>query len=49
MGFPYVVPGWWPDIAGLIIEDNTDWAEVTELVTDSYRRLAPKMLRELLP
>jgi YjbR len=47
-GYPYVVPPWWPDIAGLIIEDNTDWVEVSELVVDSYRRLAPKSLRHQL-
>ena len=47
-GYPYVVPSWWPDIAGLIIEDNDDtfdWAEVGELVTESYLRLAPRFLR----
>lgn len=30
------------------IVDGTDWQEIRELVTDSYRRLAPKELTALL-
>lgn len=43
-GPPYVVPTWWPDIAGLVINEATDWDEVAELLTDSYTLLAPKRL-----
>jgi hypothetical protein len=33
---------------GVRLTDQTDWAEIRELVTESYRRLAPKKLRTLL-
>jgi hypothetical protein len=41
---PFFRPGWWPDIAGMQLDDSTDWAEVTDLVTASYRLLAPRKL-----
>jgi hypothetical protein len=28
----------------VLLTDDTDWEEIRELVTDSYRRLAPKKL-----
>jgi hypothetical protein len=31
-----------------LLGDDTDWAEVRELVTESYRILAPKKLGALL-
>jgi hypothetical protein len=43
-GPPFFKPVWFPDIVGLHLTDATDWTEVTELVTDSYRLLAPKRL-----
>jgi len=27
---------------GFVVEDTTDWVEVAELVTESYRRIAPR-------
>jgi hypothetical protein len=30
------------------LTDDTDWTEVRELVTESYRSLAPKKLTDLL-
>jgi hypothetical protein len=30
------------------LTDDTDWEEIRELVTESYRRLAPKKLIALL-
>jgi hypothetical protein len=30
------------------LTDGTDWDEIRELVTESYRRLAPKKLTALL-
>jgi hypothetical protein len=30
------------------VTDDTDWAEIRELVTESYRILAPKKLTALL-
>jgi hypothetical protein len=41
---PYFKPVWWPDIAGMAIDADTDWDEVGMRLTDSYRALAPKRL-----
>jgi len=43
-GHPYFKPVWFPDIVGLVLDDDTDWDEIAELVTDSYCVLAPKRL-----
>ena len=34
--------------SGIIIDNTTDWTEIRELITDSYRLLAPKKLTALL-
>ena len=44
MGVPYFYAGWGRDVVGLVLDDDTDWDEVEELITDSYRELAPRML-----
>jgi hypothetical protein len=36
------------DRIGVILTDDTDWEEIRELVTESYRILAPKKLAALL-
>jgi hypothetical protein len=36
------------DRLGVVLDDDTDWTEIRELVTDSYRILAPKKLSALL-
>lgn len=33
---------------GLVLDDTTDWDELRELITDSYRLLAPKKLTALI-
>ena len=49
-GLPFFKPkyvgnsGW----IGIMISDRTDWAEVEELVLDSYVAIAPKKLSKLL-
>jgi predicted DNA-binding protein (MmcQ/YjbR family) len=46
-GHPYFSRGPWDDRLGriaVLIEATTDWDEITELVTDSYRLTAPKKL-----
>lgn len=48
MGHPYFRPVWFPDIVGIFLDDDTDWNEVAELVTESYCVLAPKKLVELV-
>ncbi len=36
------------DRIGVRLTDDTDWEEIRELVTESYRLLAPKKLTALL-
>jgi len=36
------------DRIGVRLTNDTDWEEIRELVTDSYRKLAPKKLTALL-
>ena len=43
-GRPYFKPVWFADIAGRVLDDDVDPAEVAELVAESYRLLAPKRL-----
>jgi YjbR len=47
-GPPFYKPPWSPTIVGMVIDDDTDWAEVAELVTESYRCCAPQKLGRLL-
>ena len=47
-GHPFFRPRWWNDIVGMVIDRDVDWSEVAELLTDSYRLLAPKKLAALL-
>jgi hypothetical protein len=42
---PFFKPVWWPDIAGVFLDEGTDWDEVAKLIEGSYRVLAPKQLR----
>ncbi len=48
MPLPYFKPVWFPDIVGLRIDDDTDWDEVGELLTESYCTRAPKRLVALV-
>ena len=45
MGDPFY-PGWGPGLIAMVLrdDDTTDWSEVSELLADSYRLLAPKKL-----
>jgi hypothetical protein len=50
-GHPYFSRGPWDERLGriaILIEPATDWGQVAELVTDSYRLTAPKKLIALL-
>ncbi len=52
VGPPFFKPVWFRDIVGLVLDPDpaaVDWDEVAELVTDSYRLLAPKRLAAQLP
>jgi hypothetical protein len=47
-GAPFFKPVWFPDIVGMVIDDDVDWTEIAELITDSYCVLAPKKLRDIV-
>jgi hypothetical protein len=47
-GLPFYKPAWSPTIVGMVIDDDTDWLEVADLVTESYRVCAPQKLARLL-
>lgn len=43
-GPPFFVARWGRDVVGLELRDDTDWAELAELLTDSFCVLAPHKL-----
>ncbi|WP_327000002.1 MmcQ/YjbR family DNA-binding protein [Dactylosporangium sp. NBC_01737] len=43
-GHPFHRASWGVDVVVMVLDDDADWQEITELVTDSYRVLAPKRL-----
>lgn len=47
-GHPFFPLGWGRNVVGLLLDDDTDWDEVAELVTESYCVLAPKKLAALV-
>jgi hypothetical protein len=48
IGHPFYASRAGLDRVGVWLTDDTDWEEIRELVTESYRRLAPKKLIALL-
>ncbi|MBD3923767.1 MmcQ/YjbR family DNA-binding protein [Nocardioides cavernae] len=46
MGGPYFRSGWGDNYIGLLLDDDTDWDELAELLTDSYCLQAPARLAE---
>jgi hypothetical protein len=49
MGTPYFKANWGGNVVGLLIDDNADWEELAELLTDSYCIQAPTALAEQVP
>jgi hypothetical protein len=47
-GHPFFFLGWGRNAVGMVIDDETDWDEIRELVTESYCVLAPKKLVALV-
>ena len=47
-GPPYFYAGWGRDVVGLVLDEDTDWAEVAELMTESYCVMAPQKLVDQL-
>jgi hypothetical protein len=41
LGEPYFRAGWGSNVVGLILDRETDWTELAELLTDSYCIVAP--------
>ncbi|MGD9996389.1 MAG: MmcQ/YjbR family DNA-binding protein [Ilumatobacteraceae bacterium] len=48
-GPPFFAPPWRADEVGMSLDDSTDWAEVAELITESYCVLAPAKLARAVP
>jgi YjbR len=48
VGHPFFASRAGRDRIGVLLTDDTDWEEIRELVTESYRILAPKKLSALL-
>jgi YjbR len=47
-GPPFIELGWGRDVMGVVIDAETDWDEVRELLTESYCVFAPKKLIGLI-
>jgi hypothetical protein len=48
VGPPFFWPGWFADLAGMALDEDTDWDDVAELVVDSWCTLAPRKLLDRL-
>jgi YjbR len=48
VGHPFFPSGAGRDRVGVWLTDDTDWEEIRELLTESYRRIAPKKLTALV-
>lgn len=44
LGAPYFKVGWGANVVGMLLDDDTDWDELAELLTDSYCLQAPQRL-----
>ena len=49
LGEPYFRGSWGDNMVGMLLDDDTDWQEVAELLTDSYCLQAPQRLVEQVP
>ena len=47
-GHPFFVLGWGRDAMGMVLDADTDWDEVRELLTESYCVMAPQKLIALV-
>ena len=46
LGAPYFRAGWGRNVVGMLLDAQTDWEELAELLTDSYCLQAPQRLSE---
>jgi hypothetical protein len=44
LGNPYFKGSWGTNVVGMLLDDDTDWEELAELLTDSYCIQAPQHL-----
>ncbi|GIG70037.1 MmcQ/YjbR family DNA-binding protein [Phytomonospora endophytica] len=44
LGTPYFRASWGSNVVGMVIDEETDWEELAELLTDSHRIQAPSRL-----
>jgi hypothetical protein len=49
LGGPYFRSGWGRNVVGMILDDDTDWSELAELLTDSFCLQAPARLAAQVP
>ncbi len=49
LGAPYFRASWGGNVVGLLLDDETDWVELGELLTDSYCLQAPARLADQVP
>jgi hypothetical protein len=49
LGAPYFRAEWGRNVVGLHLDGDTDWAELRELLTDSYCLQAPRRLAAQVP
>ena len=47
-GHPFFAPRWRSDEVGMVLGEDVDWDEVTELLTESYCVQAPAKLADLI-
>jgi len=48
LGAPYFKAEWGGNVVGLLLDDDTDWEELAELLTDSFCLQAPQRLVDLV-
>jgi hypothetical protein len=46
LGPPYFKASWGSNVVGILLDEDTDWEELTEMLTDSYCIQAPARLAE---
>jgi len=44
LGPPYFRASWGSNVVGVVLDEDTDWEELAELLTDSYCIQAPQRL-----
>jgi hypothetical protein len=49
LGSPYFRASWGRNVVGMLLDADTDWEELAELLTDSYCLQAPVTLAERVP